>query len=94
MKLWTPEVLWRYSAYCVPVVWSDGEPREHTIFGFDEFGIPVILNVPWNIKRDMLLTKQYIAKHTQKGCKEMTGIKSMCRILHNHKKYLDALPRR
>ena len=87
MSLWTAENLKRYSAFCIPVAWSDDLPRTQDIIDVDEDGEPFVVDLPWNIKRDMLLTKKYIAEYADKHDGK-TNLKPWFRTLHKYKEYI------
>ena len=94
MSFWSPDLLYRYASFCIPVTWSDTKPREYEIFDIDEEGHPVLLDVPWNKKRDMILTKLYIMKYARDAGYGNAGIKAWFRTLYKHKEYLKTCKRK
>lgn len=85
--LWTIKNLLRYSNVCIPIVWSEDTPKTYDIIDVGEDGMPFVVDIPWNMKRDMLMIKRYIAEYADKE-DGTTCLKPWFRVLHKYKEYI------
>ena len=92
MNLWSAKNLKNYALFCIPTVFM-GKPPKHEIFDIDETGNGYQLDVPWNKKRDMIMTKRYILQYIDTYKDGDASLKPWFRTLYEYKEYLKTCKR-
>ena len=87
MTLWSAKNLKKYAHFCIPIVLS-ARSGKYEIFDIDENGIGYELDVPWNKKRDMIMTKRCILQNIDTYKYGKGSLKSWFRTLYEYKEYL------